>query len=83
MKNGLMEIHDRIMLRKKSIIETVNDMFKNVAQIVHARHRNYLKLHCQPSGGGMAAYSFYDKKPGINVGFGREEMGSVKQLTLF
>ena len=40
MKNRLMDLYDKIMLRKRSIIETVNDMLKNVGQIVHTRHRS-------------------------------------------
>ena len=40
MKNRLMDVYDKIMLRKRSIIETINDMLKNVAQIVHTRHRS-------------------------------------------
>jgi len=35
MKNRLTDVHDKIVLRKRSIIETINDMLKNVAQIVH------------------------------------------------
>ncbi len=51
MKNRLMDVHDKIMLRKRSIIETINDMLKNVAQIVHTRHRsisNYIVNYCCP-----------------------------------
>lgn len=40
MKQRLMPLYDKIMLRKRSIIETVNDMLKNVAQLVHTRHRS-------------------------------------------
>ena len=29
-----------MMLRKRYIIETINDMLKNTAQIVHSRHRS-------------------------------------------
>lgn len=39
MKNKLMPFYDRIMLRKRYIIETINDLLKNTAQIVHSRHR--------------------------------------------
>ena len=39
MKNKLMPFYDRMMLRKRYIIETINDMLKNTAQIVHSRHR--------------------------------------------
>ena len=35
MKNRLMDMHDKIILRKRSMSETINDMLKNVAQIVH------------------------------------------------
>ena len=40
MKNKLMPFYDRMMLRKRYIIETINDMLKNTAQIVHSRHRS-------------------------------------------
>ena len=40
MRQRLMPLYDKIMLRKRSIIETVNDMLKNVAQLVHTRHRS-------------------------------------------
>ena len=42
-----MDVHDKIMLRKRSIIETINDMLKNVAQIVHTRHRS-ISNYCYP-----------------------------------
>ena len=40
MKNKLMPFYDRMMLRKRYIIETINDMLKNTAQVVHSRHRS-------------------------------------------
>ncbi len=30
MKNALMTMHDKITLRKRSVIETVNDELKNI-----------------------------------------------------
>ena len=44
MKNKLMPVYDRILLRKRSVIETINDELKNVAQLVHSRHRSILKF---------------------------------------
>lgn len=38
MKQRLMPLYGKIMLRKRSIIETVNYMLKNVAQLVHTQH---------------------------------------------
>ena len=40
MKNSLMHIRDKILLRKRSLIETVNDELKNIVQIEHTRHRS-------------------------------------------
>lgn len=39
-KNCLMSMHDKITLRKRSVIETVNDELKNICQIEHSRHRS-------------------------------------------
>ena len=41
MKNSLMSIADKILLRKRTLIETVNDELKNIAQIEHSKHRSF------------------------------------------
>ena len=82
MKNRLMDMHDKIMLRKRSIIGTINDMLKNVAQIVHTRHRSISNFIVNLLA-GMAAYAFYDTKPSINMEFVMDGEAEVKQLTLF
>ena len=41
MKNSLMSVADKILLRKRALIETVNDELKNIAQIEHSRHRSF------------------------------------------
>ena len=41
MKNCLMHIHDKILLTKRALIETVNDEFKNICQIEHSPHRSF------------------------------------------
>lgn len=41
MRNSLMSIADKILLRKWALIETVNDELKNIAQIEHSRHRSF------------------------------------------
>ena len=46
MKTSLMHLRDKILLRKRSLIETVNDEVKNIVQIEHTRRR---------SAGGFAA----------------------------
>ena len=77
-----MDVHDKIMLRKRSIIETINDMLKNVAKIVHTRHRSISDFIVNLLA-GIAAYTFYDTKPSIKMEFERDAKQSVKQLTLF
>ncbi len=64
MKNTLMDLKDKIMLRKRSIIETIHDELKNMCQIQHSRHRsvgNFLSNLLA----GLAAYTFFPKKPAI------------------
>jgi len=39
MKGALMNVSDKLLLRKRAIIETVNDELKNIAQVEHSRHR--------------------------------------------
>ena len=56
------------MLRKRSIIESVNDMPRNVTQLVHSRHRsvhNFLMNLLAAPG----AYCFFSTKPGVNFDF--------------
>ena len=36
MKNSLMSIADKILLRKRALIETVNDELKNIPDTVHS-----------------------------------------------
>ena len=62
MKNRLMPMWDKIMLRKRCIIETINDMLKNTAQLVHSRHRS-VNNFIMNMVAAMAAYCFFDNKP--------------------
>jgi Transposase DDE domain len=66
MKNSLMLLQDRIMLRKRALIETVNDELKNQCQIEHTRHRSFENFITNLLS-GLIAYSFFDKKPSLNV----------------
>jgi hypothetical protein len=65
-KNQLpMSLMDRIMLRKRAIVESVIDQLKNISQIEHSRHRsvtNFLiNLLC-----GLIAYARQPKKPSLS-----------------
>jgi hypothetical protein len=65
MKNKLMLMIDKILLRKRSIIETINDQLKNISQIEHSRHRSVynfvVNILC-----GLIAYTHQPKKPTIS-----------------
>lgn len=79
MKNKLMSAFDKIMLRKRSVIETINDELKNVAMLVHSRHRSFDNFLMNVIS-VIAAYCFFDKKPAINMDF---NMGDTSLPTLF
>lgn len=66
MKNKLMPYFDKIMLRKRSIIETVNDQLKNQMQIEHTRHRSPCNFLVNLIS-GLLAYTFKPKKPSLNL----------------
>jgi len=77
MKNVLMEMKDKIMLRKRSVIETINDELKNICSIEHSRHRSFTNFITNLIS-GLIAYSFFPKKPAIKY-----EQTDSTQLALF
>ena len=77
MKNVLMTMRDKILLRKRSIIETINDQLKNIAQAEHSRHRSFANFITNLVA-SLIAYSFQEKKPGIKF-----ETENTTQLALF
>jgi hypothetical protein len=66
MKNALMLIHDKIILRKRAIIETINDQLKNICQIEHTRQRCFTNFISNLIA-GLIAYNLMPKKPSINL----------------
>ena len=68
MKQKLMPPYDKIMLRKRSVIESVNDMLKNVAQIIYTRHRS-LHNFIMNILAAMGAYCFFSTKPHVNFDY--------------
>lgn len=68
MKGGEMSLQDKILLRKRSVIESVNDELKNICMIEHTRHRCFANFLTNLIA-GLLAYSFLPKKPSINVDF--------------
>ena len=66
MKNRLIPLQDKILLRKRSIIETINDQLKNISQIEHSRHRSFSNFLVNLLA-GLIAYCFREKKPSLNL----------------
>ncbi|MDE6004591.1 MAG: IS982 family transposase [Oscillospiraceae bacterium] len=64
MKNKLTNLYDRLMLRKRTVIESVNDFLKNICNIEHSRHRSMTNFLVNLVS-ALAAYSFLPKKPSI------------------
>lgn len=64
MKNQLLPLEDKLLLRQRALIETVNDQLKNISQIEHTRHRSVanfmVNLIC-----GLVAYTWQPKKPSL------------------
>ena len=66
MKNRLMAVVDKLLLRKRAIIETVNDQLKNISQIEHSRHRSIPNAMVNVLA-GVIAYTYQEKKPSLNL----------------
>jgi hypothetical protein len=64
MKNKLMPLIDKILLRKRFIIETINDQLKNISQIEHTRHRSFTNAMLNIIA-GIVAYTYQPKKPSL------------------
>lgn len=67
MRNRLMEASDKLLLRKRAIIETINDQLKNICQVEHSRHRSPANFLINLLG-GLIAYCHLPKKPSLDLG---------------
>lgn len=76
MKHQSLSATDKILLRKRAVIESVNDELKNICQLQHTRHRsiNGFLFNIMSV---IAAYSFFPKKPSLNI-----QMEASNQLFL-
>jgi len=59
-------MEDKILLRKRSIIETINDHLENICQIEHSRHRSFVNFMVNVVA-GLVRYSFLPKKPSLKI----------------
>ena len=77
MKNSLMSFRDKILLRKRSVIESINDELKNICQIEHSRHRSTHNFIMNIIA-ALVAYCFFPKKPSIKF-----EVEKSNQLSIW
>jgi Transposase DDE domain len=76
MKNKLMPLIDKILLRKRAIVETIIDQLKNISQLEHTRHRSPVNFMVNAVC-SLIAYSHFvlpllggtrkEKKPSLNI----------------
>ena len=66
MKNRLMPMLDKLLLRKRALIETINDQLKNICQVEHSRHRSTSNFVVNTIA-ALIAYTFKEKKPSLNI----------------
>jgi len=79
MKKKALSDQEKILLRKRAIIETVNDELKNICQIENTRHRSINGFLFNILG-ALAAYSFFPKKPSIKVDFESKKQQQTKLI---
>lgn len=66
MKGQLMLLSDRLLLRKRFIIETITDQLKNISQVEHTRHRSPINFAVNLLA-GLIAYTHQLKKPSLRL----------------
>lgn len=68
MKNRLVKMMEKILLRKRALIESVNDQLKNICQIEHSRHRSVFNFLVNLLA-GLVAYTYLPNKPCLDLEF--------------
>ena len=66
MKPQLLPLYDKLMLKRRSIIETINDQLKNISQIDHSRHRSVNNFFVNLMA-GLIAYCRRPIKPSVQL----------------
>ena len=65
-KNVLMDLDDKLRLKKRALLESVNDILMSVMDVDHSRHRSPVNALVHTMA-GLVAYHFYDTKPSVFV----------------
>lgn len=73
MKNKLMDVYDKLLLKRRGVIESVNNILKNCCTLEHSRHRSVCNFFVNVLS-ALGAYMFLDKKPSVR-GLKKELIG--------
>ena len=66
MQNKLVVLEDKLLTRKRFVIETIVNQLKNISQIQHARHRSTTNFIVNLIA-GLIAYTWQAKKPSLHL----------------
>jgi hypothetical protein len=66
MKNSLIDVSNKILIRKRALVETVFDELKNICQIEHLRHRSSEGFIINLTS-GLIAYCYLPNKSSLNL----------------
>lgn len=77
MKPRLLTLIDKLLLRKRSLVETVNDQLKNVCYLEHSRHRSWINAFVHLCA-GLVAYTWQEKRPALNLS--PEEWQNLREI---
>jgi hypothetical protein len=66
MHNRLLPLFDKLLLRRRSLIETIHDQLKNISPIEHSRHRSIANFMVNLVA-GLIAYTHQPLKPSLNL----------------
>ena len=73
MKNKLLPVIDKLLLRKRALIESVGEQLKHVCQIEHTRHRSQVNGYVNILA-ALAAYTWQDHKPSLHLSHDEREL---------
>jgi hypothetical protein len=79
MKNRLILLWDKLLLRKRALIETVVDQLKNISQIEHSRHRSVINYFVEIIA-GLIAYTYREKLPSLNIR--SDELSAIRDAAI-
>ena len=73
MKPIVLSDFDNLWLRKRSLIETINDQLQNISPLENSRHRSLTGFRLNLAA-ALVAYSFQPNKPSLKLSLNNQAM---------